>query len=201
MDINNKFGKINKSPEEDTLLPNANTGNQNILGSGSDLNYNPFTETLSVNNMVVSGNETQNGVIFTNILRTDIMIQQVSYLTTQVNTISNFTALLAFGTFIMSTYDSGSTIANSVVTINLPALPNDGTYDGYSFQIRKLRGGVNQTTNNWVINAPTNIIISSGNTLNAGSGGANNTSTPSSFTQRYIIATYAGVGYYVGCST
>ena len=60
---------------------------------------------------------------------------------------------------------------------------------------------VNQTTNNWIINAPTNIIISSGNTLNAGSGGANNTSTPSSFTQRYTITNIGGTYYYVGCST
>jgi hypothetical protein len=182
------------------LVATANTGTLPILGSGSDLNYNPVSQTLIVKNMTVSGNETQTGTITTNILRTDIMIQQVSYLTLQFNTLANFTALLTLGTFIMSTYDNGSTVSNSIVTINLPALPNDGSYDGYTFQIRKLRGGVNQSTNNWLITAPTNIIISSGNSLNAGSGGANSSSTPVSFTQRYIIATYSGVGYYVGCS-
>ena len=181
------------------LVATANSGNLPILGSGSDLNYNPVSQTLSVKNMIVSGTETQTGVITTNVLRTDIMIQQVSYLSAQVNTLANFAALLTLGTFIMTTF-SNSTIVNSIVTINLPALPNDGSYDGYTFQLRKLNGGVNQTTQNWTITAPTAIIIPNGNTLNSGSGGANSSSSPSSFVQRYTIVTSGGVGYYVGCN-
>jgi len=181
------------------LVATANTGTLPILGSGSDLNYNPVSQTLSVKNMVVSGNETQTGIITTNVLKTDIMIQQVSYLSAQVNNLANFTALLALGTFIMTTF-SNSTVVNSIVTIGLPALPNDGSYDGYTFQLRKLNGGVNQTTQNWTITAPSAIIIPNGNTLNSGSGGANSSSTPASFTQRYTIVTTGGVGYYVGCN-
>jgi hypothetical protein len=200
----NLNGKVNLSTASANqnytiLVANANTGNQNIKGSGSDLNYNPVSQTLSVKNMIVSGNETQTGIITTNVLRTDIMIQQVTYLSAQVNNLANFAALLTLGTFIMTTF-SNSTIVNSIVTIGLPALPNDGSYDGYTFQLRKLNGGVTQTAQNWTITAPTAIIIPNGNTLNSGSGGANSSSSPSSFVQRYTIVTSGGVGYYVGCN-
>jgi hypothetical protein len=152
--------------------------------------------------MNVSGNENQTGVITTNVLKTDIMLQQVSYFSTQTLTIATVTDLKAYGTFLMSQYDSGSTIVNSIITINLPALPTDGSLDGYTFQLRKLRGGVNQTTQNWIVNTSGGAyLIPNGNTLNAGSGGTNSTSNLNSFTQRYTIVTYSGVGYYIGCAT
>ena len=150
--------------------------------------------------MIVSGNETQTGIITTNVLKTDIMYQQVSYTNTAVVNIPTTTALLAYGTFFMSTYDTGSTLANSIVQYIFPTLPTDGSMDGYTFQIRKLRGGVNQTTQNWVFTALGSYILPNGNTLNLGSGGAVNQTSPNSFTQRFTIATYSGVGYYVGCN-
>jgi hypothetical protein len=201
----NLNGKVNlttsSSNQSYTLLvADANTGNQNIKGSGSDLNYNPVSQTLSVKNMIVSGNETQTGIITTNVLKTDIMYQQVSYTNTAVVSIPTTTALLAYGTFFMSVYDTGSTLANSVVQYIFPTLPTDGSMDGYTFQLRKLRGGVNQSTQNWIFTAPGNYILPNGNTLNLGSGGAVNNTSPNSFTQRFTIATYASVGYYVGCN-
>jgi hypothetical protein len=184
------------------LVATANSGNLPVLGSGSDLNYNPVSQTLSVKNMNVSGNENQTGIITTNILKTDIMLQQVSYFSTQTLTIATVTDLKAYGTFFMSQYDSGSIIANSIITINLPALPTDGSLDGYTFQLRKLRGGVNQTSTNWTVNTSGGAyLIPNGNTLNSGSGGTNTTSNLNSFTQRYTIVTYSGVGYYIGCAT
>jgi hypothetical protein len=184
------------------LVATANSGNLAVLGSGSDLNYNPVSQTLSVKNMNVSGNENQTGIITTNVLKTDIMLQQVSYFSTQTLTIATVTDLKAYGTFLMSQYDSGSIIANSIITINLPTLPTDGSLDGYTFQLRKVRGGVNQTTPNWIINSVGGaFLIPNGNTLNAGSGGTNSTSNLNSFTQRYTIITYSGIGYYIGCAT
>jgi len=99
----------------------------------------------------------------------------------------------------MTTF-SESTTSNTIITVNLPELPTTGAYDGYSFQLRKLNGGINQTSQNWSIIAPAAIIIPNGNTLNVGSGGANFISTPSSLTQRYTIATVNNIGYYVGCN-
>lgn len=201
----NLNGKVNLTSASSNLnytilVADGNTGYQNIKGSGSDLNYNPFSQTLSVKNMIVSGNESQTGIITTNVLKTDIMYQQVSYTNTAIVSIPTTTALLAYGTFFMSTYDTGSTIVNSIVQYIFPTLPTDGSMDGYTFQIRKLRGGVNQSTQNWVFTAPGNFILPNGNTLNAGSGGAVNNTTPNSFTQRFTIATYNNVGYYVGCN-
>jgi hypothetical protein len=184
------------------ILASSSSGAQSLKGSPSDLTYNPSTQILTVKNMNVSGNENQTGVITTNVLKTDIMLQQVSYFSTQTLTIATVTDLKAYGTFFMSQYDSGSIIANSIVTINLPALPTDGSLDGYTFQLRKLRGGVNQTTQNWIVNTSGGAyLIPNGNTLNAGSGGTNSTSNLNSFTQRYTIVTYSGVGYYIGCAT
>lgn len=188
--------------EFNLILSSASSGAQSLKGSPSDLTYNPSTQILSVKNMNVSGNENQTGVITTNVLKTDIMLQQVSYFSTQTLTIATVTDLKAYGTFLMSQYDSGSTIVNSIITINLPALPTDGSLDGYTFQLRKLRGGVNQTTQNWIVNTSGGAyLIPNGNTLNAGSGGTNSTSNLNSFTQRYTIVTYSGVGYYIGCAT
>ena len=152
--------------------------------------------------MNVSGNENQTGTISTNILKTDIMLQQVSYFSTQTLTISTVTDLKAYGTFLMSQYDSGSTLVNSIITVNLPQLPTDGSLDGYTFQLRKVRGGVNQTSPNWIINSLGGAyLLPNGNTLNVGSGGTNSTSNLNSFTQRYTIITVANVGYYIGCQT
>lgn len=187
--------------EFNLLVSSSSTGVKPIKGTGTDLTYNPQSQILSVKNMNVSGNENQTGTIITNILKTDIMIQQVSYIATQTITVSDITALKTLGTFIMTTYDTGSTISNSIITVNLPVLPTDGSLDGYTFQLRKLRGGVNQTSPNWSINTPTSIIIPNGNTLNLGSGGTNTNSNPSSFTQRYNIITYSGIGYYIGCQS
>ena len=183
------------------LVSNVNTGNQYIKGSGNELNYNPFSQTLSVKNMNVSGTENQSGTIITNILKTDIMYQQVSYINASVVDISSLSNLLAHGTFIMSTYDTGSTLLNSIVQIKFPTLPIDGSMDGYTFQVRKLRGGINQTSQNWIFTTVGgNFILPNGNTLNSGSGGPVNNTTPNSFTQRFTIATYNSVGYYVGCN-
>jgi hypothetical protein len=200
--LNGKVNLTNATANQNytILVANANTGNQNIKGSGSDLNYNPVSQTLSVKNMIVSGNETQTGIITTNVLKTDIMYQQVSYTNTAVVNIPTTTALLAYGTFFMSIYDTGSILANSVVQFIFPTLPTDGSMDGYTFQLRKLRGGVNQNTQNWIFTALGNYILPNGNTLNTGSGGAVNQTSPNSFTQRFTIATYGSVGYYVGCN-
>jgi hypothetical protein len=200
--LNGKVNLTNATANQNytILVANANTGNQNIKGSGSDLNYNPVSQTLSVKNMIVSGNETQTGIITTNVLKTDIMYQQVSYTNTAVVNIPTTTALLAYGTFFMSIYDTGSILANSVVQFIFPTLPTDGSMDGYTFQLRKLRGGVNQNTQNWIFTALGNYILPNGNTLNTGSGGAVNQTSPNSFTQRFTIATYNNVGYYVGCN-
>lgn len=187
--------------EFNILVSTASTGIKPVKGSGSDLTYNPQTQTLSVKNMTVSGNENQTGTITTNILKTDIMIQQVSYIATQIINIPDITALKVLGTFIMTTYDSGNIGVNSIITVNLPALPTDGSLDGYTFQLRKLRGGVNQTSPNWSINTVASILIPNGNTLNLGSGGTNTTSNVSSFTQRYTIITFNNVGYYIGCQS
>ena len=188
--------------EFNLVLSSASSGAQSLKGSPSDLTYNPSTQILTVKNMNVSGNENQTGIITTNVLKTDIMLQQVSYFSTQTLTIATVADLKGYGTFFMSQFDSGSIIANSIITINLPALPTDGSLDGYTFQLRKLRGGVNQTSTNWTVNTSGGaFLIPNGNTLNLGSGGTNSTSNLNSFTQRYTIITYSGVGYYIGCAT
>jgi hypothetical protein len=196
------LGTASGNSEFNLVLSSASSGAQSLKGSPSDLTYNPSTQILTVKNMNVSGNENQTGIITTNVLKTDIMLQQVSYFSTQTLTIATVADLKAYGTFFMSQFDSGSIIANSIITINLPTLPTDGSLDGYTFQLRKLRGGVNQTSTNWTVNSTGGaFLIPNGNSLNVGSGGTNSTSNLNSFTQRYTIITYLNVGYYIGCAT
>jgi hypothetical protein len=196
---NSVITSSNNDASYNLLIATTNSGTLPIYGSNNDLTYNPNKETLYVKNLMVTGFETNTGSITTNILKTDILIQQISYCSTKILNIPTFNALLQQGTFIMTTF-SESTTSNTIITVNLPELPTTGAYDGYSFQLRKLNGGINQTSQNWSIIAPAAIIIPNGNTLNVGSGGANFISTPSSLTQRYTIATVNNIGYYVGCN-
>lgn len=165
---------------------------QNLSGTGalkcstSDLNYNASTQYLNCSNINVSGT-----------IKTDLILQRTLYFNTQIFTINSST-LLTNGTFYVSRFDSGSTIVNTIITVNLPVLPTDGSLDGFSIQFRKQRGGVTQGSINWNFVAPSSIIIPNSNTLNSGSGGTKVSDTVNSFTQRFEIFTYSGVAYYFG---
>jgi len=177
------------------VVVSQNSSGSNALSGTANLTYNPSTETLSVVNIIATGTEQQTGTLITNILETNIILQRVLYFNTQTITLSTPT-ILTNGTFYISQYDSGSIVANSIITVNLPILPTDGSLDGFSFQFRKLRGGVNQTSTNWNFVATAPIIIPYNHTLNAGSGGVKITDSINSFTNRIEIITYGGSGYY-----
>ena len=177
------------------VVVSQNPSGSNVLSGTTNLKYNPSTETLSVVNIIATGTEQQTGTLITNILETNIILQRVLYFNTQTITLTT-PAILTNGTFYISGYDSGSVAENSIITVNLPTLPNDGSLDGFSFQFRKIRGGVNQSSTNWTFVAPSFIIIPFNNTLNAGSGGAKINDNINSFTNRIEIITYSGLGYY-----
>jgi hypothetical protein len=177
------------------VVVSQNPSGSNVLSGTTNLKYNPSTETLSVVNIIATGTEQQTGTLITNILKTNIILQRVLYFNTQTITLTTPT-ILTNGTFYISQYDSGSIVANSIITVNLPSLPTDGSLDGFSFQFRKVRGGVNQSSPNWTFVAPAFIIIPFNRTFNAGSGGIKMTDNINSFTNRIEIITIGGIGYY-----
>lgn len=143
-----------------------------------NVNNNLSANTAVISSLTVSS--------INNISYTTMIHNNVTYITSQ--TVTYTINDLQQGNIYMNLFDNNP--INTVITVNLPILPTDGSLDGYLFTFRKLRGGINQTTPNWIFNGS---IIPVDNTLN----GVQNTYNVNSFNIQYIIVTYNSIGYYI----
>lgn len=129
-----------------TLLTNSIDSiglSQSIASSATTINMGNPAGSVNISNLIVT-----------------TVKPKINVLTLQINTFT-VDSILAGGSTIVSTYTSANpSTANDSITINLPT--PDSRLDGIQFFFRKMRGALNNSSENWrFVTNPSSIIVSS----------------------------------------